>query len=124
MCKDDIEVIIKIPITDKPDINGYVYPREILEKAISKFNNGGAIPLVVAESQFKLGNINNISIEDNKLIFTATGICGGTCEDIEMSNDNSNNISDMAFMHVGIVPDKSYDYDLEVIEKIAAEDNK
>lgn len=27
-----------IPITDKPDKNGRIYPKEVLEKAIAEFN--------------------------------------------------------------------------------------
>ena len=117
MCKDDIEITIKIPISDKPDLNGFIYPKYIIQKAIDEFNrNDKQLSLVVTDTPYKLGNIDNIFIEDDKLVFTANAIFGGTCEDVKFETD-SKVFSDMKFMHVGLVANKNCDCELDSITK-------
>lgn len=105
MCRDDIEIIIKIPITDKPDRNGYTYSKEVIQKAVDDFNkNNKPMSLEITGLDASLGNVADMSIEDDKLVVIANSINGGTCESIKNLSKDTKTIKDMEFLHVGLVP--------------------
>jgi hypothetical protein len=87
MNSNNLNVNISIPVNyGQPDRNGRIYSREVLEEAVNKANQGDnlkLIPLTVRVSDnnvLKLGEINNLNINDNGLEVNATIKIGGTIE--------------------------------------------
>lgn len=122
MCRNDIKVTIKIPM-DGPDINGRIYPKEVVQKSIDDFyvkkEQAGELgvkllPVVIRSLNIILGYVDDMSIiseNDNtflKVDFTTIAE-GGTGESCNI--DNTNNITDIKLLYIGFT---SYDYDMSM----------
>lgn len=94
-------ITAKVLQADIPTLNGNVYPREQLERAINEYLTKGQLLLVTAKTQMSQNiNLADVDGQVNKMFING----GGTVvAEMEIFNDTLNEVSEMLHFNMGCI---------------------